>query len=57
MPQRSMEADIWVELIPYSETRDYVKNVMSYTTVYDHRLGSRPERLRNRMTDIAPSEK
>jgi hypothetical protein len=31
---------------------------MSYTTVYDHRLGSRPERrLRNRMTDIAPSEK
>lgn len=57
MPPRSMEADIWVELIPYSETRDYVKNVMSYTTVYDHRLGSRPERLRNRMTDIAPSEK
>jgi soluble lytic murein transglycosylase len=57
MPQRSMEADIWVELIPYGETRDYVKNVMSYTTVYDHRLGSRPERLRNRMTDIAPSEK
>jgi soluble lytic murein transglycosylase len=57
MPQRSMEADIWVELIPYSETRDYVKNVMSYTTVYDHRLGSRPERLRNRMTDIAPAEK
>jgi soluble lytic murein transglycosylase len=57
MPPRSMEADIWVELIPYGETRDYVKNVMSYTTVYDHRLGSRPERLRNRMADIAPSEK
>jgi soluble lytic murein transglycosylase len=57
MPSRSMEADIWVELIPFSETRDYVKNVMSYTTVYDHRLGSRPERLRNRMVDIAPPEK
>lgn len=57
LPQRNMEADIWVELIPYSETRDYVKNVMSYTTVYDHRLGSRPARLRNRMADIAPSEK
>lgn len=57
MPERGMEADIWVELIPYSETRDYVKNVMSYTTVYDHRLGSRPERLRNRMTDIVPVEK
>ena len=57
LPQRNMEADIWVELIPFSETRDYVKNVMSYTTVYDHRLGSRPVRLRSRMTDIAPAEK
>ncbi len=57
LPERSMEADIWVELIPFGETRDYVKNVMSYTTVYDHRLGSRPARLRNRMTDIVPVEK
>jgi len=57
LPERNMEADIWVELIPFSETRDYVKNVMSYTTVYDHRLGSRPARLRTRMTDIAPAEK
>ncbi|MBI3571168.1 MAG: transglycosylase SLT domain-containing protein [Gammaproteobacteria bacterium] len=57
LPERNMEADIWVELIPFSETRDYVKNVMSYTTVYDHRLGSRPVRLRNRMADIAPLEK
>ncbi len=57
LPERNMEADIWVELIPFSETRDYVKNVMSYTTVYDHRLGSRPVRLRDRMTDIAPPEK
>jgi soluble lytic murein transglycosylase len=57
LPERNMDADIWVELIPYSETRDYVKNVMSYTTVYDHRLGNRPVRLRHRMTDIAPGEK
>ena len=57
LPEHSMEADIWVELIPFGETRDYVKNVMSYTTVYDHRLGSRPVRLRNRMTDIVPVEK
>ncbi|MCR4302224.1 MAG: transglycosylase SLT domain-containing protein [Sulfuricaulis sp.] len=57
LPERSMDADIWVELIPYNETRDYVKNVMSYTTVYDHRLGSRPVRLRERMLDIAPGEK
>lgn len=56
LPERNMDADIWVELIPYNETRDYVKNVMSYTTVYDHRLGSRPVRLRERMMDITPGE-
>lgn len=57
LPESNMDADIWVELIPYNETRDYVKNVMSYTTVYDHRLGSRPVRLRERMLDITPGEK
>ena len=56
LPESDMDADIWVELIPYNETRDYVKNVMSYTTVYDHRLGSRPVRLRERMRVIAPEE-
>ena len=56
MPQKAMDADIWVETIPFSETRDYVKNVMSYTTVYDYRLGSHPERLSNRMKSIVPDE-
>ncbi|MHB8728181.1 MAG: transglycosylase SLT domain-containing protein [Sulfuricaulis sp.] len=54
MPQKPMDADIWVETIPFSETRDYVKNVMSYTTVYDYRLGSHPERLNQRMLPIPP---
>lgn len=56
MPEKPMDADIWVETIPFSETRDYVKNVMSYTTVYDYRLGSHPERLSNRMMSISPDE-
>lgn len=57
LPEQNMEADIWIELIPFSETRDYVKNVMSYTTVYDHRLGSRPARLRKRMAEIPSIDK
>lgn len=28
--------DIWVELIPFSETRKYVKHVMSYTVVFEY---------------------
>ncbi len=51
-----LDADIWVETIPYNETRDYVKNVMAYTVVYDYRLGIQPTRLRTRMPAVVPSE-
>jgi len=57
LPDKTLDADIWVETIPFGETRDYVKNVMSYTTVYDHRLGSRPARLQDRMQSVYPAEK
>jgi soluble lytic murein transglycosylase len=57
LPGKTMDADIWVDTIPFSETRDYVKNVMSYTAVYDHRLGSHPVRLQDRMQIVYPSEK
>ncbi len=52
----SLAADAWVETIPYEETRDYVKNVMAYTTVYDHRLDRVVTRLCARMPPVtAPS--
>lgn len=52
----ALAADAWVETIPYEETRDYVKNVMAYTTVYDHRLDRTVTRLCVRMPPVtAPS--
>jgi len=30
--------DIWVESIPFNETRQYVQNVLSYAFIYGHRL-------------------
>jgi soluble lytic murein transglycosylase len=35
---RSM--DVWIETIPFRETRDYVKNVLAFTQVYGHLLES-----------------
>jgi soluble lytic murein transglycosylase len=55
-PLASLDADIWVETIPFNETRDYVKNVMAFTAVYDHRLGRKPIRLQDRMPAIAPAK-
>ncbi|WP_291318702.1 transglycosylase SLT domain-containing protein [Desulfonatronospira sp.] len=49
-----MPADIWVENIPFNETRDYVERVNTYTTIYQIRLGMEPTRVYQRMPDILP---
>lgn len=49
-----LDADVWVDTIPFTETRNYVKNVLSFTAVYDHRLGNKPVRLQQRMPPVAP---
>ena len=55
LPPQPLEADVWVETIPYTETRGYVKNVLAYTAVYEHRLGVPPTRLSARMPAVVPA--
>ncbi|HSC67972.1 MAG TPA: transglycosylase SLT domain-containing protein [Cellvibrio sp.] len=31
--------DVWIETIPYKETRGYVQNILSYSVIYAYRLG------------------
>ncbi len=31
--------DIWIEHIPFKETKEYVKRVLAYSTIYSYRLG------------------
>jgi soluble lytic murein transglycosylase len=49
-----LDADTWVESIPFNETRNYVKNVLGYTMVYAYRLGNTRLRLQDRMLPIRP---
>lgn len=51
---RPMDADVWVEGIPFNETRNYVKNVLGFTTIYDYRLGNTKIRLSDRMPRVTP---
>jgi soluble lytic murein transglycosylase len=37
-----MDADIWIDIIPYTETRTYVKHVLTYMVVYQSLLGNIP---------------
>lgn len=34
-----MPADIWIETIPFKETRNYVKSVLAYQEIYEHKPG------------------
>jgi len=52
--QEDMPADIWIETIPYYETRDYLKNVLAFTAIYDFHLGIKPS-LNKRMQEIEAS--
>ncbi|OGV51764.1 MAG: lytic murein transglycosylase, partial [Legionellales bacterium RIFCSPHIGHO2_12_FULL_42_9] len=36
------QADIWIETIPFYETRNYLKNVIAFYAVYQHRLQQKP---------------
>ena len=37
--------DIWVELIPFRETRSYVRNTLMYSIIYSRQLGLSPPML------------
>ncbi len=53
--RRPLPADIWIETIPYRQTRGYVKNVLAFTAIYDYLLNGRQDALAARMTIIPPA--
>jgi soluble lytic murein transglycosylase len=53
LPQTTQAADLWVELVPFRETRGYLRRVLAYTVIYEHRLGRAPTRLSRRLTPIS----
>ncbi len=53
--RRALPADIWIETIPYRQTRGYVKNVLTFTAIYDYLLTGRRDALVRRMAPIAPA--
>ncbi len=46
------EAAVWIETLPYFETRDYIPRVLAFATLYDWRLGGTVKRVSSRMPHI-----
>lgn len=50
----AIPADIWIETIPFKETRKYVSTVLSYAIIYQHRLQKGNLKLKAVLRDITP---
>jgi soluble lytic murein transglycosylase len=54
MPDEAMEADLWIAMVPFKETRTYLQRVLAYSIIYQQRLGLEQQRLATIMTPIRP---
>ena len=51
-----LEAAIWAENVPFSETRDYVKKVLANTTNYAALITGQPQSLKARLGTVGPRD-
>ena len=51
-----LEAAIWAENVPFAETRDYVKKVLSNTTNYAALITGQPQSLKTRLGLVGPRD-
>ncbi|MBL7002724.1 MAG: transglycosylase SLT domain-containing protein [Gammaproteobacteria bacterium] len=49
--EQEMDADLWIETIPFNETRKYVQAVLAYSSIFDKALGKEVT-MSSRMQDI-----
>lgn len=43
--EQQVPYDVWIETIPFKETRKYVQNILSYSVIYGYRLGNQTPML------------
>ncbi len=54
MPHRSIDADIWIENIPFGETRGYVQHILEHIVAFAVVRDAEPPRLAALLPPIAP---
>ena len=55
--EQAQNADLWIENVPFTETRKYLKRVLTYTVIYEQRLGLESKPLLERMMPISIAKK
>lgn len=49
-------AELWIEQIPFTETRRYVRNALFYSAIYDWRMGRPVRTIESHLTPIPPAQ-
>ena len=55
-PRRGMDADVWIENIPYNETRGYVQHILEHVVAYEWLQDAAPARLANLLPRLSHSD-
>ena len=54
LPDETVPADIWIETIPFHETREYVATVLVYAMIYQQRMQSDELSMADLTRDVQP---
>lgn len=54
MPSESLDPDVWVENIPYNETRNYVQRILWHNVVFSWLKSGEPQKVDAWLARIAP---
>ncbi|HHI93272.1 MAG TPA: hypothetical protein ENK04_07145 [Gammaproteobacteria bacterium] len=54
--ETTLDAERWIENIPFRETREYVTSVLAFTIIYADRLGFEQKRLSQHMSAVPTRE-
>jgi soluble lytic murein transglycosylase len=56
LPRTPMDADVWIENIPYNETRSYVQHILEHIVAFASVRGAPAPRLNVLLSDVEPAE-
>ena len=55
LPNKSMDADVWIENVPYGETRNYVQRIVEHIVAFAWVRDAEPPRLATLLPPITPT--
>jgi soluble lytic murein transglycosylase len=55
LPSKTMDADVWVENIPYTETRAYIQHILEHIVAFTWIRDAEPPRLQVLMPAVEPA--